>query len=508
MAVLEEFLCLQNGTDVRGIALNGVEGEPITLDGVKAASIAKAFCIWLKEKLNKASVCVAVGYDSRLSAPMLSVAITDAITSIGCDVQLTGLSTTPSMFMLLKDEMRQRKYPCDGAIMITASHLPFNRNGMKFFHAGGGTEELEVTEILRLAASEIYETKKTGKVCSAPYLDDYAASLVRMVRMETGEDFPLHGKTIVVDAGNGAGGFFAEKVLIPLGANTDGSQFLTPDGHFPNHIPNPENVEAMASVCEAVKRVNADFGIIFDTDVDRAAAVDQGGEPINRNRLIALISAILLKERGGTVVTDSVTSKGLTKFIMKHGGKHHQFRRGYKNVINEAIRLNAIGEYAPLAIETSGHAAFQENYFLDDGAYLVTKLLIALAKASKQGQCLTQLIADMPLPKEEEELRIGFQSGVAFQTLGGCVIQEFTAYAKTQPQLSVATDNYEGIRVKYKKDKGDGWVLLRMSLHDPILAINAESDEEGGTKIILADVYRFLQQYDFLNLTPFVKFLA
>ena len=79
MAVLEEFLCLQNGTDVRGIALNGVEGEPITLDGVKAASIAKAFCIWLKEKLNKASICVAVGYDSRLSAPMLSVAITEAI---------------------------------------------------------------------------------------------------------------------------------------------------------------------------------------------------------------------------------------------------------------------------------------------------------------------------------------------------------------------------------------------------------------------------------------------
>ena len=193
---------------------------------------------------------------------------------------------------------------------------------------------------------------------------------------------------------------------------------------------------------------------------------------------------------------------------MKNGGKHHQFRRGSKNVINEAIRLNAMGEYAPLAIETSGHAAFQENYFLDDGAYLVTKLLIALAKASKQGQSLTQLIADMPLPKEEEELRIGFQSGVAFQMLGECVIKEFTAYAKAQPQLSVATDNYEGIRVNYKKDNGDGWVLLRMSLHDPILAINAESDEEGGTKIILADVYRFLQRYNFLNLTPFVKFLA
>ena len=82
---------------MRGIALDGIEGELITFDGAKAASIAKAFCIWLKEKLNKVKVCVAVGYDSRLSASMLSEAITDAIASIGCDVQLTGLSTTPSI---------------------------------------------------------------------------------------------------------------------------------------------------------------------------------------------------------------------------------------------------------------------------------------------------------------------------------------------------------------------------------------------------------------------------
>ena len=508
MAILEEFLRLQNGTDVRGVALDGVEGEPITLDGAKAANIAKAFCLWLKEKVNKPSVCVAVGYDSRLSAPMLSGAITDAITSIGCDVVQTGLSTTPSMFMLLKDEARQAAYPCDGAIMITASHLPFNRNGMKFFHADGGAEKREVTEILHLAATDIPATKQTGNVTFAPYLDDYAASLVRLVRAATGEEFPLQGKKIVVDAGNGAGGFFSDKVLTPLGADTDGSQFLTPDGRFPNHIPNPENAEAMASVCEAVKRTDADFGIIFDTDVDRAAAVDRGGEPINRNRLIALVSAILLEERTGTIVTDSVTSNGLAQFIAEKGGRHHRFRRGYKNVINEAIRLNAAGEYAPLAIETSGHAAFQENYFLDDGAYLVTKLLIALAKASKRGERLTQLIADMPLPKEEKEVRIGFENGVDFQTLGARVIEEFTAYANARPALTPATDNHEGIRVNYPSGEGDGWVLLRMSLHDPILPINAESDVAGGTKLILADVYRFLQRYAFLKLDSLAKFLA
>jgi phosphomannomutase len=129
-------------------------------------------------------------------------------------------------------------------------------------------------------------------------------------------DQPLQGLHIVVDAGNGAGGFFVDQVLKPLGADTSGSQFLDPDGTFPNHIPNPENAEAMAAIRQAVLDHQADFGIIFDTDVDRAAAVDAAGNELNRNRLIALMAAIVLREHpGSTIVTDSITSDGLTQFI-------------------------------------------------------------------------------------------------------------------------------------------------------------------------------------------------
>ena len=139
----------------------------------------------------------------------------------------------------------------------------------------------------------------------------------------------------MVDAGNGAGGFYVDRVLKPLGADTTGSQFLDPDGTFPNHVPNPENKEAMEAICQAVIAHQADLGIIFDTDVDRAAAVDHQGNELNRNRMIALISAIVLQEHpGSTIVTDSITSDGLTQFIEQQlGGKHHRFRRGYKNVI-------------------------------------------------------------------------------------------------------------------------------------------------------------------------------
>ena len=198
-----------------------------------------------------------------------------------------------------------------------------------------------------------------------------------------------------MDAGNGAGGFYAAKVLVPLGADTTGSQFLEPDGSFPNHIPNPENHGAMQSICDAVKAHGADFGIIFDTDVDRGAAVDDQGNAINRNRLIAMMAAVVLREHpGSTIVTDSITSDGLTQFIEGElKGVHHRFKRGYKNVINEAIRLNHEGQESWLAIETSGHGAMKENYFLDDGAYLVSKLLVELAKTKLQNQSLRDLIA-------------------------------------------------------------------------------------------------------------------
>ena len=307
-----------------------------------------------------------------------------------------------------------------------------------------------------------------------------------------------------MDAGNGAGGFFVDKVLAPLGADTTGSQFLDPDGYFPNHIPNPENKDAMASICAAVKKANADFGIIFDTDVDRAGAVDKNGEEINRNRLIALISAILLAEKPGTIVTDSVTSDGLTKFIQARGGKHLRFKRGYKNVINQSLHLNEIGEYSPLAIETSGHAALYENYFLDDGAYLITRLLIAMAQAAKDGKALTDYIADLQIPLEATEIRLRFKDGVDFQTLGKQIISDFSEHGANAYYATPAKDNYEGFRLCYDTYHGDGWALMRMSLHEPILPINVESDSVNGAVKIIKDIYYFLRAYDCIDIEPLV----
>ncbi len=487
---------LQNGSDIRGVGSEGIEGQPVNLTHRAVYSLACAFVEWLRKKTGKKDLRIGVGRDSRISGPRIQETVCEAMTDLGVHVYETGLSSTPAMFMTTVTE----GFLYDGAVMITASHLPFNRNGLKFFTRDGGLEKEDIAALIGLAEKDDFKKGKKGTAEPVDFMSVYAGLLADKIRRATGEERPLLGMKIVVDAGNGAGGFFVEKVLKPLGADTTGSQFLEPDGLFPNHIPNPEDKTAMAAIIDAVKKNGADFGVIFDTDVDRAGAVDSQGHVLNRNRLIAMISAILLEETPGTtIVTDSVTSSGLAKFIKAKGGVHHRFKRGYKNVINESIRLNAAGQDSQLAIETSGHGALKENYFLDDGAYLITKLLIKMAQMRKEGKTLFSLIADLEEPAEAQEFRLRIQNE-GFRQYGEKVIAELTEYVKGDARFQVAPDNHEGIRVSLGREDGDGWFLVRLSLHDPIIPVNVESDSAGGVKKITKILYDFLRRYDQLDL--------
>ena len=303
---------------------------------------------------------------------------------------------------------------------------------------------------------------------------------------------------IVIDAGNGSGGFFASKVLALLGADTTGSRYLEPDGMFPNHIPNPENKEAMAAIKEAVLENHADLGLIFDTDVDRMSAVLPTGEEINRNALIAMMAAILAPDYpNATIVTDSVTSDELTCFLENELHlHHHRFKRGYKNVINECIRLNEEGTISPLAIETSGHGALSENHYLDDGAYLAVKLLIAATKAKKEGRTLQSLIERLAHPLESSEYRLKIKGVEDVKDYAGEVLNAFAARAK-ESGIKIAEPSYEGVRLIFPQ----GWALLRMSLHDPNMPLNIESREKGGTDIIAKKVKTLLSDLTSLDLS-------
>jgi phosphomannomutase len=219
-----------------------------------------------------------------------------------------------------------------------------------------------------------------------------------------------------------------------------------------------------------------------------------------------MLAAILLRDHPGTtIVTDSITSSGLAKFIAEKGGVHHRFKRGYRNVINESIRLNNQGQDSQLAIETSGHGAFKENYFLDDGAYIVTKLLIELARGKKEGYTLSSLIESLEEPAESVEFRMNILLD-EFKTYGQQVIDELTAYAQNQSGWALAPNNFEGVRVNLDEAHGNGWFLLRLSLHDPLLPLNIESNNAGGAKVIAKELAGFLAKYDKLDAASLLKF--
>lgn len=505
--MVQGLAALRNGSDIRGVALEGVEGESVNLTPQVAGALARGFAAWLKGRATtEGQLTIAVGHDPRISGPAIVQALVEALVAEGVHVLDCGLATTPAMFMsCVFDEIA-----ADGSVMVTASHLPWNRNGLKFFTPAGGVESEDIVAITELAeGAAAAPAEVAGGSCEqADLMDLYAAHLRTIICDRLGEEDPLKGLSVVVDAGNGSGGFYATQVLAPLGADVSASQFLEPDGTFPNHIPNPENAEAMASITSAVKAAHADLGLIFDTDVDRSSAVDEHGREINRNAIVALAATLVAQDHPGTtVVTDSVTSDELAVYLEDVlGVQHLRYRRGYRNVINKMLELEREGKDCHLAIETSGHAAFLDNYALDDGAYLATKIVCAASELKREGKGISELIAGLKEPAESREVR--FKITVEdFKARGAEVLEECKAWVAEHGRevarevtggavaITMVQPNYEGVRVSLS-GAVNGWFLLRMSLHDPILPLNMEASEPGGVDAIARILAEFFKTVD------------
>ena len=494
---------LINGSDIRGIAVDTEEhGATLTTDGIY--KIANGFLKLLVEDKNIARrpLKIAIGFDSRITGPDIKEALVEVFSNAGVTILDAGLATTPAMFMATQFS----EIDADAGIMITASHLPYFYNGLKFFTKEGGAEHEDMEKMIDYVDAEVsFEGK--GLVKKIPLISYYSKDLVGKIQKETNLNKPLENMRIVLDAGNGAGGFFASEVLEELGADTTGSQFLEPDGHFPNHVPNPDNKEAMASIQKAVLDNQSDLGIIFDTDVDRAAVVDNSGEVINRNNLIAVLAQIVIKdEPGATIVTNSPTTTHLKTFINDLGGKQYRYISGYRNVINKAVDLNEEGTSTPLAIETSGHAAFKENYFLDDGAYVVSKILMLLPELNKEGKKISDLIKNLKQPAEAQEVRFGILDE-DYQKYGNQVIKDLEEFVEHTHGFEIETDNIEGIRINVAEPYGSGWFLLRMSLHEPLLVLQVENDDTGSNYEVFKKLEEFFRRYDELDLNKLDKVL-
>ncbi|KAJ7954251.1 Phosphomannomutase/phosphoglucomutase [Quillaja saponaria] len=548
---MDKIRRLQNGSDVRGVALEGEKGRTVDLTPPAVEAIAESFGEWVINGLEKErgypveDVKVSLGRDPRVSGASLSVAVFAGLARAGCIVFDMGLATTPACFM----STLLPPFSYDASIMMTASHLPYTRNGLKFFTKKGGLTSPEVAEICDKAARK-YANRlaKVSTMLRTPptkvdFMSSYAKHLRDIIKERVNHpqhyDTPLDGFQIIVNAGNGSGGFFTWDVLDKLGADTFGSLHLDPDGMFPNHIPNPEDKTAMALTRAAVLENSADLGIVFDTDVDRSGVVDDKGNPINGDKLIALISAIVLKEHPGTtIVTDARTSMALTRFITDKGGQHCLYRVGYRNVIDKGVQLNKEGIEAHLMMETSGHGALKENHFLDDGAYMVVKIIIEMVRMKLAGsdEGIGSLIKELEEPLESLELRMniiseprhakakgseaietfrsyieeGCLKGWELDSCGDCWVSEGCLVDTNDTPAAIDAQMYRA-KVSDKKHGQHGWVHIRQSIHNPNIAVNMQSSIRGGCQS-MAKTFRneFLQASGMdkiLDITQITKFV-
>ncbi|CAI9785455.1 unnamed protein product [Fraxinus pennsylvanica] len=532
---MDKIRRLQNGSDVRGVALEGEKGRPVDLTPPAVEAIAESFGEWVKNGLEKekgrpvTDVKISLGRDPRISGATLSAAVFAGLARAGSVAFDMGLATTPACFM----SILLPPFMYDASIMMTASHLPYTRNGLKFFTKKGGLTSPEVEEICDIAARK-YANRlaKVSSVLQTPpmrvdIMSTYAAHLRDIIKQRVNHplhyDTPLQGFQIIVNAGNGSGGFFTWHVLDKLGADTFGSLHLNPDGMFPNHIPNPEDKTAMALTRAAVLENNADLGIVFDTDVDRSGVVDSAGNPINGDKLIALMAAIILKEHPGTtVVTDARTSIALTRFINERGGHHCLYRVGYRNVIDKGVQLNKDGIETHLMMEISGHGALKENHFLDDGAYMVVKIIIEMVRMKLEGSDnggISSLIKDLEEPLESVELRMNILTepryakakgveaietfrdyieqgripGWELDSCGDCWVSEGCLVDSNDAPAAIDAHMYRA-KVTEGEHGQYGWIHLRQSIHNPNIAVNLQSTIPGGCQSMTIDLRdKFLQ---------------
>lgn len=468
------------------------------------------------EASDKRPIKILLGRDPRLHGIRLCDAFARGAESVpGVQVVYTGIATTPAMASFCRTNL------CQGAVMVTASHLPMDKNGMKLFTNNGGVTGQQLQTLVNLAqqrASYWYDqgsippSSGTGAVYCTEWVNhmgQYKKSLQEALTNEVGSDKELsnllQGIKIVLNSGNGSGGFFQE-VLQELGADVSGSIHIDYNGNFPNGVPNPENKSMMDATIHACQEVQADLGILLDTDADRCGLVaptrssslsrrDGDGvliyQPIHRNRLIALMGVIFAQTAPGcAIVTCSVTSQGLSHFLTNTLGlKHTRYVKGYANVIRKAKEDPA----AQVAIETSGHCAMKENDYLDDGTYTAVKTigLLAREKAKDKFFSLLQLIEDMQEMDEIAEIRIPLPganmdaSRQMFDRIAMDVEAMCQPQTTTNNQWSLDKENLEGVRVVVGED--GSFFMLRKSLHDPVLSLQVEarSKPEAVRDIVL-----------------------
>ncbi|WP_394658384.1 phosphoglucomutase/phosphomannomutase PgmG [uncultured Novosphingobium sp.] len=445
-------------TVLREYDIRGIIGETLSINDAHA--IGRGFGTLLAREGGKK---VAIGYDGRVSSPMLEKGLIDGLTACGLDVVSIGMGPTPMLYYA-----EASMEDVQGGIQITGSHNPANYNGFKMVFMGRPFFGADIQKIGAMAAEGDWDEAATpGTSTQVDILNEYVTRMLKGLDGLPADK--LDGLRIGWDAGNGAAG----PALELLTSRMPGEHhllFTEVDGNFPNHHPDPTEEKNLADLKALVAEKNLDFGIAFDGDADRIGAIDGEGRVIWGDQLLSIYAEDLLKVvPGATIIADVKASRALFDSVKQHGGEPLMWKTGHSLIKSKMKETGS-----PLAGEMSGHVFFKHEYYgFDDALYAAIRLIAA---SIRLGKSVTQLRGEMPQMLNTPEMRFQVDESRKF-----AAIEEVKErLAKTDADVI----GIDGVRV----NTPDGWWLLRASNTQDVLVARAESETQDGLNRLMAQI--------------------
>ncbi len=438
-------------TTLREYDIRGIIGE--TLGEADAYAIGRGFATLIARADGR---CVVVGYDGRVSSPMLAAALIRGLNDSGVNAIDVGMGPTPMLYFA--EAVLQE---ADGGIQITGSHNPANYNGFKLVFQGRPFFGADIRKLGAMAASGDWLGGGGGTSSSLDMIDRYVDRLV--------EDFGGAACRVGWDCGNGAAGPAVERLVKRL-PGEHFTLFTEVDGNFPNHHPDPTEEKNLADLRALVAEKSLDFGVAFDGDGDRIGAIDGKGRIIWGDQLLAIYAEVVLKDLpGSTIIADVKASQALFDRVSELGGTPLMWKTGHSLIKS---KMKEVG--SPLAGEMSGHVFFKHRYYgFDDALYAAVRLIEA---QTALGRSITELCGAMAPMVNTPELRFQVDESRKF-----AVIDEVLARLAASGAEVNATD---GARV----NTVDGWWLLRASNTQDVLVARAEAKTEAGLERLMAQI--------------------
>ncbi len=425
-----------------------------------AHAIGRAVATYASERLDHPPR-LAVGRDNRPSSSVLAHAVCDGMAASGATAIDVGELPTPALYLAI------HVLSVDGGVQVTGSHNPPEFNGFKTVAVGETLHGDRILELKQLIESDRTRDAMGALETDPTILERYAAAIVE-------RNGPLARPVrVVVDCGNGVPSLVAESILSRIGAEVV-PLYCESDGSFPNHHPDPTVPENLADLKEAVRRTKAELGIAFDGDGDRIGAVDERGEIVFGDRLLALYGRDLVHRmgKGHPVIFDVKCSDVLRHDLERTGLIPVMWKTGHSLIKAKMKELNA-----PLAGEMSGHMFFGGDYYgFDDALFAAARLL---AYVARKGGPLSVLLADLPKPFSTPELRINCPDEKKFQV----VERAAQHFAERYEVLTL-----DGVRISF----ADGWGLLRASNTQPVLVMRFEASSEEALSTHRGEVEQWL----------------